>query len=276
MGQNEALGGKPSSSVEAARRFVDARLSLQALPGFPGTVPESLDQSYAIQEIAISLWPDEIAGWKVGLVPEPLRARLNAERVSGPIFNRFVWPARAESLAFPVFDGGFAAVEGEFVLRLGADAPAGRTDWTAQDAIQLVDAAFIGVETAGSPLATINALGSTVVASDFGNNYGLILGPEIPDFRDRASESMTVETFIDGVSVGRGTAASIPGGPASALAFLLGNLAARGRPARKGDLISTGAVTGVHDILAGQSARITFGAFGDILCHAEMARPEPA
>jgi len=274
LGQNEA-DSKPPSPAEVARQFVDARLASRSLPDFPGKVPESLTESYAIQEIAISLWPDKVAGWKVGLIPEPLRERLAAERVSGPIFARAVWPAQSTSLSFPVFDGGFAAVEGEFVLRLGADAPASRTDWTAQDAAGLIDAAFIGVETAGSPLATINVLGSTVVAADFGNNHGLFLGPEIPGFWDRDSEDMTVETFIDGVSVGRGTAASIPGGPASALAFLLNNLASRGRPARAGDLISTGAVTGVHDIVAGQSARITFGAFGDILCHAEMARPEP-
>ena len=34
----------------------------------------------------------------------------------------------------------------------------------------------MGVEMAGSPLATINELGPTVVAADFGNNNGLILG----------------------------------------------------------------------------------------------------
>src|SRR5207253_4170986 len=176
---------------------------------------------------------------------------------------------------FPVFNGGFAAVEGEFLMRLGKDAPAARSDWTAEAASELVDAMFIGIETAGSPLATINELGPTVVASDFGNNAGLILGPEILDWRLRAEE-LACETFVDGVSVGRGRAADLPGGPAGALAFLLNNLAVRGRPARSGDLISTGAVTGIHDIRAGQSARVDFGAFGDILCQAEMARPEPA
>ena len=89
-------------------------------------------------------------------------------------------------------------------------------------------------------------------------------------------DTLACESFVEGVSVGRGTAAGLPGGPGAALAFLLNNLAVRGRPARAGDLISTGAVTGIHDITAGQSARVDFGAFGDILCQAEMARPEPA
>ncbi len=38
-------------------------------------------------------------------------------------------------------------------------------------------------------------------------------------------------------------------------------------------LVTTGAATGIHDILAGQSARIHFGAAGDLRCHAVPAQP---
>ena len=37
--------------------------------------------------------------------------------------------------------------------------------------------------------------------------------------------------------------------------------------------ITTGAATGIHDIHAGQSARISFGEHGEIFCTAEDARP---
>ena len=63
------------------------------------------------------------------------------------------------------------------------------------------------------------------------------------------------------------------GGPAEAFAWLLGHCAARGRPLKAGDLVTTGAVTGVHDIVAGQTARIDFGTFGEILCRAKPAGP---
>jgi 2-keto-4-pentenoate hydratase len=63
------------------------------------------------------------------------------------------------------------------------------------------------------------------------------------------------------------------GGPAPALAFLLGHCAARGRPLKAGMYITTGAATGIHDIHAGQSARISFGEHGEIFCTAEAARP---
>ena len=65
------------------------------------------------------------------------------------------------------------------IWRLGSDAPADRSGWNADDALKLVESLHIGVEFAASPMAQINALGPTVVASDFGNNGGLILGPAI-------------------------------------------------------------------------------------------------
>jgi 2-keto-4-pentenoate hydratase len=259
---------------EVAARFVTARREALALPGYPGEVPASLAVGYAVQDLAIPLWGDRVVGWKVGRIMPEFQARLGADRLAGPVFADRLWTARdGEPTPFPVITGGFAAVEAEFIYRLAADAPAGKTDWTQDEALALVETLLFGVEIAGSPLATINVLGPTVVASDFGNNAGLILGREIPGWRDRAPESLTCETFVEGVSVGTGSAASLPGGPAASLAFLLGACAARGRPLKAGNLVSTGAATGIHDILSGQTARIVFNGFGEIVCRAETAEP---
>jgi 2-keto-4-pentenoate hydratase len=127
---------------------------------------------------------------------------------------------------------------------------------------------------AGSPMRMINELGPAVVISDFGNNAGLILGGEVRDGRTRALDTMAVETFIDGVSVGTGTAAGIPGGPIESLRFLLENTARRGCPVKAGMLVTTGAVTGIHVIECGQSSRIVYGGDGEIHCHAIAATPQ--
>lgn len=260
---------------EIARRFVAARKTAQALPDYPGVIPADLAAAYAIQDAAISLWDDAIAGWKIGRIPDSWVAELGAPRLAGPIFRRAVWTVSpGETIAFPVFEGGFAAVEAEYVLRLGADAPADKFDWTPDEAADLVETLIVGVEPAGSPLATINGLGPKVVVSDFGNNAGLILGPEVADWRAGLMD-MTCETFIEGARVGSGGATTLPGGPLQALAFLLGLNARRGRALKSGDLISTGAATGIHDIVAGQSARVVFNGVGEILCRAVAASPRP-
>ena len=259
-----------------AARFVQARLAGRALPGFPGTPPPDLATAYACQDAAIALWPGVLAGWKVGYIAPDRRDGSGEDRLVGPIFASAIWPqAVGETVDVPVFVDGFAAVEAEYVFRLGTDAPAGKTLWTADEALALVSSLHIGIETAGSPLATINVLGPAVVVSDFGNNAGLVLGPEIADWRSRAETSLVCETFIDGESVGRGGAASVPGGLGAAFAFALGRCARRGLPLRAGMLVTTGAATGIHDILAGQSARIHFGAAGDLRCRAVAARPHP-
>jgi 2-keto-4-pentenoate hydratase len=256
-------------SDAVAEQFVRARLDALALTDFPGPVPSTLNSAYAYQDRAIALWPDNVAGWKVGRIGPPWLERVGEDRLVGPIFRRAIRLAPSEQLVeFPVFTGGFAAVEAEFVFRLAADAQSDKTHWTREEAGALVSALHVGIETAGSPLATINELGPTVVVSDFGNNAGLLLGPAIPDWRTRSFESLTCETFIEDRSVGRGGASSLPGGPLAALAFALGRCARRGLPMKAGYVISTGAATGIHDIRAGQSARVKFDGVAELLCQA--------
>jgi 2-keto-4-pentenoate hydratase len=251
--------------AKIARRFVRARLSNAALAEYPGNMPPTLAAAYAIQDAAIAEWPDDLRGWKVGRILEPWLARFGAGRLVGPIFARGIREARdSRELGMPMFAGGFAAVEAEFIVRLAADAPADKTIWSAQEAGEMAGDLFAGVEPAGSPLAPINDLGPVAIVSDFGNNAGLILGPAIPGWRERRLDQLTTETFIDGQSVGQGTAASVPGGPLAALAFALGSCARRGLPLKAGHFVSTGATTGVHQIRPGQRARVVFGGIGEI------------
>ena len=255
-----------------AEDFVRARLSAEALLAFPGTLPTTLNTAYAYQDRAIALWPDNVAGWKVDRIEPPWLERVGEDRLVGPVFRRGIRLAPPEALIeFPAFEGGFAAIEAEFVFRLAADAEPDKTLWTAEEAAQLVSTVHVGIETAGSPLASINELGPAAAVSDFGNGTGLLLGPAIADWRRRALAALTCETFIEGVSVGRGGAASVPGGPLAAVAFALGRCARRGLPLKSGYVIATGAATGMHAIRTGQSARVHFEGIGTILCRAVPA-----
>jgi 2-keto-4-pentenoate hydratase len=258
-----------SAASPIARAFVEARRSARALAAYPGAAPESLEAAYAIQDDAIALWPDRVAGWKLGRINAPHDARFGAGRLAGPIFSRNIWTAGGTPTRFGVIDGGFAAVEAEYVLELAETAP-DRDDWTAANVAPLVGRVFTGVEIAGSPFAGINDHGPAVTASDFGNNAGLILGGEIAGWRDRLPDLVCTLT-IDDALVGRGGAASIPGGPLDSLAFLLNLLHRRERKLEAGQLVSTGAATGVHQILAGQSAVADFGLDGQIDCLAVPA-----
>ena len=255
---------------KTATQFVQARLGAIALAAYPGSVPADLAGAYACQDTAIDAWPDRIAGWKVARIGPEWQAQYPEERLIGPVFSSNVHLAPpGQTTVCPIFQGGFAAVEAEIGIYVRADAPAGKTNWTIAEAAELVADMHIGVEVASSPLATLNDLGAGAVISDFGNNWGVIVGAVIPDWRTPSGE-LAIETFINEQSVGRGTIA-IPQTPLSAFAFALNKAAQRGRPLRAGEYISTGMITGVHDIRIGEHSRLNFGAYGEILCRTVRA-----
>jgi 2-keto-4-pentenoate hydratase len=274
---------RPAPEIEPslhsiARRFVEARLAARPLADFPGRIPTDLVTAYACQDLAIEAWPDTLVGWKVGWIPDVLQPSLGEERLIGPIFARELRNAEfgAAENAVPVFAGGFAAIEAEYVFRLAADAPAERLHWSVGEAAQLVAGLSVAIEIASSPLASINQLGPTVVVCDFGNNGGLLLGPQIQDWSADRDREYLCRTEIEDRVVGRGGSGSLAGGPLAALAFALGRAARRGRPLRAGQLVTTGASTGIHDILPGQRGRVVFEGLGEIRCRAVAREPDRA
>ena len=260
--------GEVSETLTDARAeaFVKARLSGAALQTYPGTPPQNLDEAYAIQDMAIRAWPDALAGWKVGRILGETADRMGTDRLAGPIFTKQVHQATTAPLDMPVFAQGFAAVEGEVTAVIAKDVPAGKTSFSSEEALQYISALHLGVEIASSPFAEINDHGPHVTISDFGNNYGLILGEEIPDWRDMSLADWEFVTMINGSEVGRNTPAGIPGGPIESARFLLENTAQRGFPAKKGMMILTGAVTGVHQAYVGDSSEVSLPGLAPVSC----------
>lgn len=256
-----------------AGRFLAARRTAAGLSHFPGAMPGTLAQAYVVQDEAIGAWGHPVVGWKVGRILPPFSERLGADRLAGPIFRCEV-AAPDAAPAMPVFAKGFAAAEAEFLLRIGRVPPAGKRRFTLDEAADLIDRIHIGIEIASSPLRAINDIGPIAVISDFGNNNGMVLGAEIPDWRASDFEEWTVTTLIDGIEAGSGSAASFPDGAVGAARFLFELMAERQIELRPGQWISSGAVTGVHDARAGQRIEARFGKSYCVRCTLEAAEPE--
>lgn len=251
-----------SNPDEIAATFTAARAAGRSLDRFPGSAPANLEAAYRVQAAAIARWPDPVKGWKVARVPPAFATQFPEERLIGPAFARNIHSVADGGVAqCPVFEGGFAAVEAEIVIVVATDAPVGKTDWTSDSVVDLVRSMHIGVEVASSPLATLNDLGPGAVIADFGNNWGVVVGPAIANWREL--ETIDVETFIDDTSVGRGKAVK-KAGPLGALAFTLNKRAWQGASLHAGDVISTGMITGVHDVKIGQHSRHVFAGCGEV------------
>lgn len=257
-------------AAEIANQFVTARLGGRHLPEYPGPLPESLSAAYAVQDAAIGFVGTPVVGWKVGRIFPPLSDRFGANRLSGPIFATTIF-SEPKSPAGLVFTGGFGAAEAEFLICIGSDLPVGKQDYTLDEAAAQIDAVHVGIEIASSPLPTINDLGPAVTVSDFGNNNGLVIGPKIDDWRSSGFADWTVTLEINGAVAGSGRANAFPDGPIGSVQFLLNNLGARGIPIKAGTWISSGAVTGVHQVTPGQNVRALFNETLLVSCTIEAA-----
>lgn len=255
-----------------AQAFVTARREGRGLPDYPGNMPVTLDQAYAIQDRAIALATDTIVGWKVGRINPPLDMALGNNRLAGPIFAGQV--SEAAHCAMPVFADGFAAAEAEFLLRIGTAPDQAKLNYTHEEARALIDAVHVGLEIASSPFPGINDLGPLVTISDFGNNHGMVIGAPVPGWRDLGFVDWPVCLTIDGEKVGAATAATMLDGPIGAARFLFECLAARGIALRAGQWISSGAVTGVHPVRVGQAVQARFGKDMVVSCTIDAAAPE--
>jgi 2-keto-4-pentenoate hydratase len=260
-------------AAEIAARFLAARRAGSGLTAYPGTLPETLEEAYAIQDCAIAAWGKPVLGWKVGRINPPLSERFGVDRLGGPIFQSAGFEG-GTGPEMSVFADGFAAGEAEFLLRIGRAPAAGQTRFSLEDAADLIDAVHVGIEVASSPLEPINRIGPVAVISDFGNNNGLVIGREVPDWRSSGFQAWEVETWIDGVSVGTGRAENFPDGAIGAARFLFELMAERGIALAAGQWISSGAVTGVHDAQAGQRVEARFAEGFSVGCKLVPVRGE--
>ena len=253
------------TGIIVAEAFVEARKTGRAIDSFPGERPQNLAEAYRVQDAALALWDREIGGWKVGRINAPDDSRLGSDRLAGPIFADTIVDGTRGEPEVPVFAGGFAAGEAEFLLRLRVpqDRPLPRDD---TETLDWIDEIRIGIEIASSPYAAINEDGPCVTISDHGNNAGLVLGPVIARESWSGLREIEVETLLGGEPVGRASAAAMLDGPLGAVRFLLRNLEGRGIPIRDGWWISSGAVTGVHNVAPGDRVSARFAGIGEVHC----------
>ncbi|WP_240313507.1 2-keto-4-pentenoate hydratase [Sphingomonas carotinifaciens] len=251
-----------SNRARIADSFVAARHAGHALPDYPGERPTVLGDAYAVQDAALERHGGTVAGWKVGRINPPIGT---ADRLAGPIFADQVIASEPPP-AMPVYAGGFAAAEAEFLMRIGTAPDPAQRHFTRDDARALVDAVHVGIEIASSPYPHINADGALVTISDFGNNNGLVIGAEVPDWRDTDLLCWPVELWINDARIGAAIAADMLDGPFGAVAFLAGHLAARGKPLVVGQWVSTGAVTGVHPVAVGDRVEARFDGSYRLAC----------
>jgi 2-keto-4-pentenoate hydratase len=267
---HQTMGSSFPALEAIAEAFATARREARPLAALPGPLPVTLAEAYRVQDLAITLGGRRVRGWKVALIKPELRAAFGGtERMAGPIFADSVHelPAGGHAAA-AMFAGGTAFVEAEFVARFSHDLTAGPEGFTPESILAAIGSLHSGFEIVSSPLATLGELGPIGVVCDHGHNAGAVVGPEVMGWQTQPPESLTTRMVVDGVVVGEGSMAAVPGGPIASLRFLAEHLATRERHLAAGDIVLTGATTGMHQARIGGRARIVFAGVPD--CEIEV------
>lgn len=259
--------------VKISQHLVQARQAAISLSAFPGVLPSDTKTAYAIQDRSISEWSDEVAGWKVGGISPSFLERFGAKRLAGPIFkSQTLTTLNNVAVTAAVFERGFAAVEAEFILRTSVPISPKDPKKSSQQLRDCIASVHIGAEIASSPMSAINELGPGAIISDFGNNGGLIVGPQIVNWHERAGDDIDVSVSINGTQVGA-IRKSIEDDAFNAFEFLVDLSRSRGIELPAGTLVTCGALSGIHEVKPGDQSCVVFEELGMLTVEFAKLRP---
>lgn len=239
--------------------------------------PQSPDEGYQVQRAFIGLWGEPVAGWKAGATAAAVQQRFSlTEPFLGPIFAPTVLasPARAKAAAFdlrrPQENGRLSvAVEVEFAFRLGRDVAPRAGGLSEADVLAAVEAMVPALEIITPRFAEIPFGSAGEAIADCGLNGGIVLGEPVSDWRSFDYPAHATRLLVDGKTMVEGTGALVLGHPFRSLVWLVNGAVRQGHTLAKGQVLTTGSMTGIHYVEQGAEAIGDFGRLGQVVAKFE-------
>jgi 2-keto-4-pentenoate hydratase len=252
----------PSRTEMLADRLARARRETRQIEALPGElVPHSIDEAYAVNGLVAERLGWEALGWKIAGTTADVRKKLNLDApIYGRTFRRFACQSpmrfRRDELLDPL-------VECEFFVTLAKDLAPRHEPWGMADIVDAIGSVHAGIEVAECrfPSAALPPLPAILADGSASGRY--VFGSEMPEWREGlAAVPVTLE--VDGVERRRGTGADVMGDPLQPLLWLAEERRRWGDGLRAGETVSTGSMTGMLPIRAGQKVRAQFGASASV------------
>jgi len=238
-----------------ASLLVDARRT-----GQPMVVPEKTAirtdlVAYRVQDkVFARLWPGaHPAAWKAGGPSD------RVEPTAAPIAQELVLkkPARVSAKAL-----GMVGVEGEVAFRVAKDLPPRGQAYGEEEIAAAIAEAVVTIEVCASRLAKWKAAPGGWQLADFQNHGALVVGSGKKDWRRIDFRRQPMEIRI-GSRVAKATGAHSWGDPFRLMPWIVSHCARRSGGLRKGDIVTTGAWTGLEAAKAGDEVVATFPGIGE-------------
>jgi 2-keto-4-pentenoate hydratase len=212
-----------------ADRLVAARRQGARIQLASPDLPKDFEDGFAIQDKVVAALDSAVVGWKVMEVP-------NGPVIYAPILES---GRVAPGGAWKVVGKEPAGIELEIAFRMGRDVPAGATPAQVLDSVA---AAHVVFELCQSRLVEPGTHPRHVMLADCISNAGIVVGPEIANWRSQDFKARPGRLLVDGKVHIEGKAVD----PIGALQLLPPAMAARGKKLAAGQTVITGSLIGMN------------------------------
>ena len=248
----KSISGKQE---ELANLLVQARRNVSQFSLPADLVPDTALDAYAVNEIVAERLGWEPLGWKIAGTTDAVRGKLQLDGpIYGRTFRRFACTSPVHFKAAELLD---PLIECEFFVTLARDLPPRAEPWTFPETIAAIAEVHAGIEVADAairekPCRHCPAFSPTAARRT------LCLWRSYRDLARRTClRSSRLE--VDGALRREGIGADVMGDPLRPLWWLAEQRRQWGDGLRAGETISTGSMTGMLPIRAGQHVRARFG-----------------
>jgi 2-keto-4-pentenoate hydratase len=212
-------------------------------------------EAYSVQnEVFAALWPGVRAtAWKAGGPSDKV------EPTAAPIAPAMLFRTPASVAAASM---NMIGVEAEVAFRFAKDLPPRTRPYSERSIAAAVGEVLVVIELCDTRLADWKSTSGLWKLADFQNNGGLVLGSGTKDWQKIDFLTQEVE-FRIGSRVVKAVGAHSYGNPLRLLPWLAKHCAKRGLGMHAGDIVTTGAWTGLEIAKAGDQVTARFPGIGE-------------
>jgi len=251
----KAMQARAAGAVEQAARLLERAHRSQRPVATNGIQLKNEKEAYRIQDaVYAALWPGKRPGaWKAGGPSDKV------EPTAAPIAPERLFPSPA---GVPAVAMNMIGVEAEVAFRFAKDLPLRTRPYSERSINAAVGEVLVAIELCDTRLENWKETSGLWKLADMQTNSGLVVGSGTKDWQGVDFLQQEVEFRVGTRSV-KATGAHSFGNPARLLPWLVKHCAKRGHGLHAGDIVTTGAWTGLEIARAGDEVTAVFPGIGE-------------
>jgi len=251
----KAMHSKGHAAIEQAAKLLEKAHRSQHPTATGGVELRTEKEAYRVQdEVFAQLWPGKRpAAWKAGGPSDKV------EPTAAPIAPTRVLLSPA---SVPAASMNMVGVEAEVAFRFAKDLPLRTRPYSERSIAAAIGEVLVAIELCDTRLADWKQTSGLWKLADMQNNSGLVVGGGTKEWQKIDFLQQEVE-FRIGTRVVKAKGAHSYGNPVRLLPWLVKHCSKRGHGLHAGDIVTTGAWTGLEVAKAGDDVTARFPGIGE-------------